>query len=410
MYKALDKWLLPYLKRPLPELPEKGTFLFCICDHFEPFHGTDKAGAIERVQTWREELPALSKYFEKTVGLPLKWTMFYPLEQYDPDILNELAMLCQTGCAEAEVHLHHSDDTPENLAETLLDGKEKLRAHGLLSVDELDQTRFAFIHGNWAINNSHPDGKHCGVDNEAQVLTDWGCISDLTMPSAPSPCQTETINSIYYAAVDDEGNVNHSAGSRVTAGDDAPKESLLMIQGPLALNKQKKKFGLLPGIENGDLTLANPPTYERLSLWANLGISVEGRGEWVVVKLHTHGADPENMGALLGEPMRQFAHDLARFMEEKDGWNAHFVTARQLTNIIKAAEKGESGNPMDYCDFLYKPVALPSLEEPIAADAAPEQTPSSEPRERPFKRVGSKLFVQPNPKVGRAVWIRRREA
>jgi hypothetical protein len=65
--------------------------------------------------------------------------------------------------------------------------------HGLLARDDRDQIRFGFVHGNWALNNSHPDGKHCGVVNELQVLLDWGCYADFTFPSAPDPTQPTTI-------------------------------------------------------------------------------------------------------------------------------------------------------------------------------------------------------------------------
>ena len=46
---------------------------------------------------------------------------------------------------------------------------------------------FGFIHGNWALDNSRPDGKYCGLNNEITLLRDLGCYADFTMPSGASP-------------------------------------------------------------------------------------------------------------------------------------------------------------------------------------------------------------------------------
>ena len=68
--------------------------------------------------------------------------------------------------------------------------------HGLLSRDRYTgEVGYGFIHGNWALDNSRPDGRMCGVDNELDVLRETGCYADFTLPSAPSPTQTRKINS-----------------------------------------------------------------------------------------------------------------------------------------------------------------------------------------------------------------------
>ena len=75
--------------------------------------------------------------------------------------------------------------------------------HGLLACDRrTGRPAYGFIHGNWALDNSRPDGRWCGVNNELDVLRETGCYADFTFPSAPSPTQPRKINSIYYA-VDD---------------------------------------------------------------------------------------------------------------------------------------------------------------------------------------------------------------
>ena len=396
MFKAVDKWLLPYLQQQQQETYDYAgpkELLLCICDHFEPLHGTDPQGALDRIAAWQQGYGALAEEFAAVTGSRLAWTFFYPIEQYEPAIVEALADVCRTSrAAEVEVHLHHDQDTPENLAELLQDGKILLaEEHGLLARDERDQIRFGFVHGNWALNNSHPDGKHCGVVNELQVLLDWGCYADFTFPSAPDPTQPTTINQLYYAIPSDQPDA-HDGGQPAAVGTPDTRDKLLIVQGPLALNWDQRKWGVLPRIDNGELTAANPPTADRLKRWTDLGIRVPGRPEWVFVKLHTHGALPENTAALLGEPMRAFARELAEFCTPERAWRVHCVTARELVNIIHAAEDGKDGDPEQYRDYRFRSALGPAAVAPAVLRPRPRPhliatTPLPDPTIRVIVRV-----------------------
>src|SRR5262249_12605058 len=152
------------------------------------------------------------------------------------------------------VHLHHADDTAESLRRTLSEARDMLAGrHGLLARDRrTGEVKYGFVHGNWALCNSHQGGHWCGVNNELDVLRETGCYADFTMPSAPHRAQTRTINSIYYA-VDRPGRTkSHDSGTPVGAGR-PPANSLMMIQGPLVLSWSSRKWGLLPRVENGCL-------------------------------------------------------------------------------------------------------------------------------------------------------------
>jgi hypothetical protein len=354
MLKALNLWLPSYLsRRPNPWNPSRETHLIlCVCDHFEPFHDAARAEALNRVRRWETEFPALSASARDSTGHPPCHTFFYPIEQYDEEVLTRLAALCRATRCETEIHLHHNNDTAENLAATLAQGKANLAKHNLLSTDPTGALRFGFIHGNWALDNSHPQRAHCGVRNELRGLREAGCYADFTMPSAPDPTQTATVNSIYYATPTDRPK-SHNHGCPVRAGVPAQNNDLLLVQGPLGLNWRSRKWGLLPRIENADLTPRNPPTPDRLRLWLNLNIHVEGRPEWLFAKLHTHGGLPRNMDMLLGEPMRRFHQSLSEFAVSHPNFHYHYVTARELVNIVHAAESGQTGSPGDYRDFLY---------------------------------------------------------
>ena len=126
---------------------------------------------------------------------------------------------------------------------------------------------------------------------------------------------------------------------------------MLIIQGPLALNWKRRKLGIFPKIENSEITKANPPRKDRIDLWVEQGICVKGREDWIFIKVHTHGAQEKNFDCMLGKPM----HNMHNYLETKynDGVNykLHYVTAREMYNIIKAAEAGEKGEPGEYRDY-----------------------------------------------------------
>jgi len=358
MYKALDLWLPAYLRRPRRVKPDGVTdILLAVCDHFEPLHGADKKTALERMAIWKRDFQKLIAQFSDSTGCKPRHTFFYPIEQYDPDILSALAELCELTGAEVEIHLHHDGDTAGSLREKLERGKENLARHGLLSRDADGKISYGFIHGNWALDNSHPSGRHCGVSNELGILKQTGCFADFTMPSAPSPTQTRTINSLYYAA-DTPQPKSHDVGELVCVGSNSKLETsnskLLLIQGPLGLNWERRKFGLLPRIENGDLTGANPPRQDRMRIWTRLGVHVEGRPDWLFIKLYTHGGIPQNFEMLLGGPMREFHQHLAQNYSAKNNFRFHYVSAREMVNILHAAENGCTGNPAQFRNYRYQ--------------------------------------------------------
>lgn len=359
MIKALDIWLPAWLRRERAAAAGGVRHvMIAVCDHFEPRHGAGSAEAQARVDRWRQEFPKMASEFRDAEGVAPKHTFFFPIEQYEPEIVHGIASLCHASGCETEIHLHHDHDTAENLRQTLKQGIARLRSHGLLSTDESGATRYGFIHGNWALDNSHPEGRHCGVRNELAMLRETGCYADFTLPSAPNRTQTRTINSIYYAR-GTERPKSHDRGRRVSVWQPAnptDKSELLIVQGALALNWQRRKFGLLPRIENSDLTGANPPTAGRLRLWLDCQITVAGRPDWLFVKLHTHGAKPANSQMLLGEPMRAFHRSLAALAEADRNLRFHYVSARELVNIVHAAEAGCTGSPGGYRDFRYRQI------------------------------------------------------
>jgi len=198
---------------------------------------------------------------------------------------------------------------------------------------------YAFIHGNWALDNSRPDGRWCGVANELAVLARSGCRVDMTMPSAPSSTQTRKINSVYFASGADGVCKSHDRGRDAVVGDWARPGELLLIQGPLTLNWERRKHGLLPRIENGELSADNPPSADRVALWAGCGVSVIGAEESVFVKLHTHGAQDATMAMLLGGGLSELWTELERRFRDVGGCALHYVTAWEMYEAVWRAAR-----------------------------------------------------------------------
>jgi hypothetical protein len=106
-----------------------------------------------------------------------------------------------------------------------------------------------------------------------------------------------------------------------------------------------------------------PPTLHRLSLWKQAQVRVLDRPDWLFIKLHCHSMDPTQSDAVIGDSFQNF---LSAFVEGADDRKEtlHFVTAREMTNILLAACDGRQGNPHDYRDYRFKRIAdLPLSKE-----------------------------------------------
>lgn len=344
--KGLDRWLIPHLlskgskRKPIPGEPID--LFLAVCDHYEPQRGGashDKAKA--RVQQWVDEYPKLFDRFRDSEGKPPQHSFFYPADEYHPELVDMVGSLCRRGYGEVEIHLHHDNDTADNLRNTLLDFKTTLhQRHGLLSKDrETGEVVYAFIHGNWCLDNSRRDGRHCGVNNELDILRETGCYADFTLPSSPSETQTRKVNSIYWAVDDPHRPKSHNTGIDLGTAP-KPPNSLLMIQGPLVIDWKQRKFGIIPKVENSCLQKNQPPDKNRIECWLNAGVSVATKPNWLFAKLHTHGVNEPNQDVLLGQPMVRFHETLQERADRNPLFRFHYVTAREMVNIALAAESG----------------------------------------------------------------------
>ena len=320
--------------------------LFAICDHYEPLHGRVSADVGRaRVRAWRDRYPEMAKRFVDATGRAPKHSFFFPGEQYDAAYIEPLAELCEMGLGEVEVHLHHDGDTRATLRASLEKTLRDLASHGVVPRGANGNHAWSFIHGNWCLANARRDGRWCGVDDEMTLLYELGCYADLTFPSAPDQCQPSIVNSIYYPRGDVARRRAYEDGERVRVGS-AKRDRVLMIEGPLALARRGR--GLR--IESAALDKSDPPTAARLATWVDQGVCVEGKPDWVFVKVHTHGAPEGNAEVMLGDAIAEFHRGLARY-NDGAAWRLHYVSAREMYNVARAAMDGMTGAPESYFDY-----------------------------------------------------------
>jgi len=360
------KWIPAYLWQRLTRRAPKGPvhLIIALADHFEPAYveGNGQARAPfdeqqRRLERWCNQYPAMADKWRDHEGRPLVHTYFYPAEQYDELLIERLAEFCHDGWGEVEIHLHHGVDAPdtaENTRRLLIEFRDRLAyKHGCLSYRRGSTVPgYAFVHGNFALANS-AEGWGCGVDSEMQILAETGCYADLTLPTAPlHSAQTNKINSLYECGIPLHKRAPHRRGRDLKRGS-SPEVFPMIVQGPLMIDFARYAASRWPRIENAALTATNPATLRRFHLWKQAAICVQGRPDWLFIKLHCHGMDPGQDEVLLGDPMRRFLSELVAGADERREI-LHFVSAREMANIIVAACEGREGDPGDYRDYWLK--------------------------------------------------------
>lgn len=306
-----------------------------IADHFEPYWGRpNDATARARVEVWRRLWPEIASRHTDSDGHAPCYTFFYPQEEYCPQLLEPLAEMTRAGIADVEVHLHHDGEGERDFVDRITWFTKTLQErHGLLR-QRNGRPVFGFIHGNWALDNSHPEGRFCGLNNELTLLRDVGCYADFTLPAVPDAAQAGLVNAIYWAKDDRLRPRSHATGVPVVPGSLATGD-LMIVTGPLGLNWHDRP-AWKPRIETGELSAVAPPSLDRARLWVGLSPRV---GSHVFIKLFAHGAPEKNSQALLLAGLDQVFADLGRVCEEKK-LRLRFVSTWRLWLAIEALREG----------------------------------------------------------------------
>lgn len=327
-------WLPGYVKdrlRAWGREPVKRVWL-TFADHFEPlWNRADEKTAIERVKLWSQHWPRIASRFADCAGRPPRYTFFYPEEEYRPHLLSQLEPLVEAGIADVEIHIHHDGEGEQNFVDRMSSFIETLRIrHGLLRTQN-GRPVFGFIHGLWALDNSRPDGRFCGLNNEITLLRDLGCYADFTMPSGAAPTQARLLNTIYWAFDNPEKPKSYDTGIPVVPGGGEAGD-LLMIPGPFGLRWRERA---LPRLETGELACYDPPNARRVERWLELAPRI---GNDAFVKLHTHGTQERHSSFLLGGGLESTL-DLMTKTCARAGYELWFASAWEMRQAVESARK-----------------------------------------------------------------------
>jgi hypothetical protein len=237
--------------------------------------------------------------------------------------------MVRLGVGDVELHIHHDNEQRESFIQKITEYCHRLRYnHGLLR-EQNGRAVFGFIHGNWALDNSLPNGKWCGLNGEIALLRDLGCYADFTMPSLPSATQGRVVNQIYWCANHSDGRPrSFDRGIEATVGG-GMRGDLLMITGPLGM-----RFGdrSLPRVETGEIAGYDLPTNSRVRQWFDLAPMI---GDNLFIKLYTHGAIERNLEPLLGGALGNLFQWIADEAERR-GIEIHWATAWQMYQAVDA--------------------------------------------------------------------------
>lgn len=346
-------WIPSYIKHAWSEAEDADLregplhIMLLMVDHFEP--GGDHA----YLAHWLESYRKMASRHHDSDGEPFKRTFAYPIEQFDSTEIEMLLPLCREGLGEIEMQLHHFNDNSATVAAKYLQGIADFAHYGICQTDELPpRTRFALVHGNWALDNSrnHYTPNPCGVNDEISLLAELGCYLDVTFPAVSTTAQPGRINSIYYATDDPTAPKSYDDGEPVRVGG-RKSGDLMLLEGPLGLNWSDWRFGYHPTIESGDIFADYPASPERIPLWLEANVHVIGQPNWVFVKLHSHGGHKADSLAMWGPSFDSTLSHLEEHYNDGAEYLLHYVTTREAYNIVKAAEAGEQGNPNQFRDY-----------------------------------------------------------
>lgn len=328
-----DLWLPGYLSNRLfrGRVSGKCRVWVAIADHWEPYwHRPSDDVARERVAVWAKYWPEIARRHVDSAGRPPRYTFYYPQEEYRAEFLDTLAGMTHAGIADVDVHIHHNGEGQQNFVDRMSRFIETLEMRHSLLRRSGGRTVFGFIHGNWALDNSLPGGKWCGLNNEITLLRDLGCYADFTMPSGDSPSQSRTVNRIYWAIDDPDRPRSYDRGVPVRPG--APGAGdLLMIPGPFGLRWGGR---LLPRLETGELAYQDPPTAYRVRRWMELAPRI---GNDIFIKLYSHGAQERNSKVLLLEGALYRLFTLLREACGAAGHELHYVSTWGMRQAVDAA-------------------------------------------------------------------------
>ena len=241
------------------------------------------------------------------------------------------------GLGEVEFHFHHDFDTAETLRPALQRALDQFGAFGFNRTID-GKTRFAFVHGNFGLDNSNGPF-YCGVSTEIAMLHELGAFADFTFPSVYQDSQPSVVNRI-YAAKDDERPKSYDRPlplSALTRGE----ADLMIFEGPLVFSPTWNLRRLFLELDNGDIHQAMQASPGRVDRWVRADVP---RPRAARVAFHQdvrpRRGDARGHRGGYGSAIRRDAELHGAALQRRHQYVLHYVTARQAYNVAMAAADG----------------------------------------------------------------------
>src|SRR5262249_34159743 len=159
------------------------------------------------------------------------------------------------------------------------------------------------------------------------------------LPSIYSRAQVPRINAIYECGLPISEPSPHRKGPGLRVG--RTPALPILLTGPTILDwPAAKRWPPVPRIDDGVLDSKYGLSMARLERWIRAGISVDGRPNWLFIKLYGHAFFSGDQDVLVGPAAQRFFSGLCEFGEETGQFKVHFATAREAFNIAMAAVHG----------------------------------------------------------------------
>ena len=316
----LDVWLPDYTpwSETRPRVQDKPIHIFFFfTDHFE------LATRASLVKRWVSDYPKMAARHRDSDGRPVQHTWFYPVEQPNDQYLLDVRNLVESGYGEVEFHLHHGNDDWKSALSKYEHGISYLQQFGFSKTVD-GQTQFAFIHGNNSLDNSLGNEK-CGVDRELEMLRRLGCFADFTFPNTWDWSQPSLVNKIYWA-VDDDSPKSYRTGHILSQAHPFTGD-LLMFTGPVMIRPTIRPNKLFFVIDDADIHPTFPARRDRADSWVDAGVPVDGKPEWVFIKVSGHAAASEaSTNDVLGPQFEDALSHLESRYNDGRNYVLHYVT------------------------------------------------------------------------------------
>ncbi len=297
-------------------------------------------GIDEQAEQALNRMTRITEAHVDCTGRHFRYTFACPVYDWSASDMACLTEYCRAGLGEIELLLPSVCPDSDNLRRLLT-----------RSVSSLEQSSFVIVR-----SSERSSERKASPDRKAELLLlrDFGCYADFSFPDPASSLQPSRINTVT--------SVSHQADSDNPYKDAASIKSgavsygdLFVIDGPMIIDWTNWCGLFNPSVEFGRLSYYSPPDTTRIERWIRADVHVDGQPNWVFVKLILSDHFLAGSSSELLESLDHTLDCLERRLAEGDEYRLHYVTAREMYNIARAAEAGKTSPVARYVDYRSQP-------------------------------------------------------